>query len=324
MARLGVLGTLVWDRIHASDGHAEPLEGWGGIAYVLGALGAALPDDWEVVPILNIGDDMADAALEFLSTFPRIDLEAGLRRVPEPNNRVELRYHDRDRRTERLRGGVPGWEWAELEPVVAGLDALYVNFITGFELGLETALQLRKGFDGPIYADLHSLFMGVGPHGERYLRPLDDRSAWLRCFDLIQVNEDELACLAHGQGDPWRYAAEIVGDELRAVFVTLGPRGAAYVASPAFGPWPQRWSMGTAAPGERGPVRSGRVGTGVVEHDGDPTGCGDVWGSTGYSRLLAGASLDEALGAANRAAARNVLYRGTRGLHHFLQGRIQT
>ena len=74
-----------------------------------------------------------------------------------PNNRVVLRYQSAERRCERMTGGVPGWTWAELGPMVRDLDALYVNFISGFEMELGTAQALRQGFRGPIYADLHSL-----------------------------------------------------------------------------------------------------------------------------------------------------------------------
>jgi hypothetical protein len=38
---LGVVGTLVWDRIHARDGRAAPVEEWGGIAYALAAASAS-------------------------------------------------------------------------------------------------------------------------------------------------------------------------------------------------------------------------------------------------------------------------------------------
>ena len=56
--------------------------------------------------------------------------------------------------------------------------------------------------------------------------------------------------------------------------------------------------------------------------DGDPTGCGDVWGSTYFSRLLAGDTLVDAIQAAHRAAARNVEYRGATGLANHLRGKL--
>jgi sugar/nucleoside kinase (ribokinase family) len=55
---------------------------------------------------------------------------------------------------------------------------------------------------------------------------------------------------------------------------------------------------------------------------GDPTGCGDVWGATYFSRLLAGDNLDAAILAAHRAAARNAEHRGATGLADHLRGTI--
>jgi len=81
----------------------------------------------------------------------------------------------------------------ELGPLVADLDALYVNFISGFELDLPTAQLLRRGFPGAMYADFHSLFLGKLPDGTRVLQPLADPAAWFACFDVVQLNDEELA-----------------------------------------------------------------------------------------------------------------------------------
>lgn len=328
MPRLGVIGTIVWDRIFARDGRAEPVEEWGGISYALAALAAARPADWEIVPILKVGRDLEEQAMSFLRTLPGLDLDSAVQGVSEPNNRVELRYQDGVRRSERLTGGVPPWEWAELEPILADLDALYINFISGFELGLETALRVRLSFPGPIYADLHSLLLGIEPGGLRTYRPLAAWRDWLRCFDIAQVNEDELGWLAGAWGDPWRFAADVVGDELRLLLVTLGARGAAFVASPAFRGHPCTWRTPGFSPPPTlvvpGAATSGLIAQSAEVDDGDPTGCGDVWGATCFMRLLDGAGLEAAMRAANRAAARNAAHRGATGLHHHLQGRIST
>lgn len=327
MLRLGVLGTMVWDRIYARDGRSVPVEEWGGIAYALAGAAAAAGPDWRIVPIVKVGADLAEPALRCLQSLPGFDLETGVRIVDAPNNRVELRYRDRERRFERLTGGVPPWTWPELEPIVATLDALYINLVSGFELELATAQQLRLAFHGPIYADLHSLFLGVGPDGLRVPRPLEHWPEWLRCFDVVQVNEDELTLLAHAwQGDPWRFAADVVGDATRLLLVTLGERGAAYIAAPAYAPDPLSWHPrglvrpALARPG--GAVRSGRIDTAGVPRAGDPTGCGDVWGATCALRLFRGEHIEDAMRAANNAAARNVEHRGASGLHHHLSGRI--
>jgi len=326
--RVGVLGTMVWDTIHARDGRSVPIEEWGGISYALAAASAAaLPGD-VIVPIIRVGADLADRAFDFFRTLPSVDLTTGIRVVAEPNNRVELRYQDSQRRFEKLSGGIGPWNWAELAPIVTTCDALYVNLISGFELDLLTALALRAGFDGPIYCDLHSLMLGVGPDGTRIPRPLEQWREWLRCFDAVQVNEDELGMLAEAWGDPWRFAGQIVGTMPRLLLVTLGDRGSAYFASPAFTSDPMGWERTRVVPpvenAQQGAVRTQRIPPDLVPREGDPTGCGDVWGATLFFALLESLELDDAMKRANAAAARNVQHRGASGLHHHLQGRIGT
>jgi sugar/nucleoside kinase (ribokinase family) len=326
--RLGIVGTMVWDRIFARDQRREPVEEWGGITYALSAAEAAAQDDWQIVPIIKLGSDLQDRAFSFLRTLPKHQIEHSIQIVSQPNNRVELRYSDSERRTELMSGGVPPWRWEELAPALPSLDALYVNFISGFEMDLDTARRLRIAFPGPIYADLHSLMLGIDQDGMRVPRPLHEWREWIQCFDIVQVNEDELGLLAHFWGDPWRFAAEVVGDELRLLIVTLGARGAAYIASPAYSDNPLQWrrpglhlhkslSATGAAASELIPAEPGGP-------DGDPTGCGDVWGATFFCRLLAGAPLRAAMLEANRMAARNVQHRGASGLHHFLKGKLGT
>lgn len=325
--RLGVVGTMVWDRIFARDQRREPVEEWGGISYALAAAEAAAEDDWQIVPIIKVGSDLQDRAFSYLRSLPKLQLD-NVRIVGEANNRVELHYQDKERRTERLTGGVHPWRWEEIAPALPSLDALYINFISGFEMDLDTARKLRIGFPGPIYTDLHSLMLGIDATGMRVPKPLHEWREWIQCFDIVQVNEDELALLSHFWGDPWRFAAEAVGDELRLLVVTLGSRGAAYIAAPAYSDQPLRWrrpglhvNKGLTQPGA---ASSELIPADTSAGDGDPTGCGDVWGATFFCRLLAGDALRQAMLKANQTAARNVQHRGASGLHHFLKGRLGT
>ncbi|MGQ0816288.1 MAG: carbohydrate kinase family protein [Gemmatimonadota bacterium] len=324
--RLGVVGTMVWDRIYARDMRSGPIEEWGGVTYTLSAFQAAAPANWRIVPIMKVGRDLRQRAFDFLQTLPALDLEQGLVLVDEPNNRVELRYQDAERRCERLTGGVPPWSWDEIAPLLKNIDALYVNFLSGCELSLETAQRLRIGFHGPIYTDLHSLLLGMDASGMRVPKPLAEWREWIQCFDIVQVNEDELALLSYYWGDPWRFAAEVVGEELRLLLVTLGPRGAVYFAAPSFEGNPLTWrhpglhvSKKLATPGS---VVSEKIAAPTTVLEGDPTGSGDVWGATFFMRLLLGDDVRAAMIEANRAGARNVQYRGATGLHQFLKGRI--
>ena len=320
MKRLGVIGSFVWDVIHGRQPHSAPVEEWGGITYSLGALDAALTTDWEIVPIMKIGSDLAVRARQYLGRLRRLAEDAALVEVPYPNNRVELRYYSDERRTEILTGGVPGWNWLALKPLIvaARLDALYVNFLSGWELDLDTALELRRHFSGPMYADLHMLVMAVQPDGLRVLKPLSHVREWCSCFDLLQANEDEIQMLAP---DPMALAATAMHEGTKSLAVTLGPRGAVYFAAPGFDRLADLDR--TSRPSNSvAPIRTELIPAETVTDPLDPTGCGDVWGATYFSRLLAGDMLGEAIRAAHRAAARNVEHRGATGLADHLRGKL--
>jgi len=319
--RVGVIGTFVWDVIHGRGNRASPVEEWGGITYALAGLDAALPPDWEIVPIMKVGSDLASRANGFLRALKRIAPDAALIEVPYANNRVELRYVSDERRTETLSGGVPGWSWIGLKPAIdtSNLDALYINFLSGWELDLETSQVLRSYFKGPIYCDFHMKVTTVAASGLRVLQPLPNVGEWCECFDLLQVNEDEMSMMAP---DPMALAATALARGVRCLVVTMGKRGAVYFAAPEFDALrdlERARPFGT----ELGPIRTAIVPpTAPAETTADPTGCGDVWGATYFSRLLAGDNLLAAMTAAHRAANRNLHHRGATGLAHHLRGEL--
>ncbi len=320
MKRIGVIGSFVWDVIHGRDPRSQPVEEWGGISYTLSGLDAALADDWEIVPLVKVGSDLAARASQFIAGLQHIAPDASIIEVPYPNSRVELRYVSDERRTEILSGGVPGWSWLGLKPVLeaARLDALLINFLTGWELDLETTRLVRQHFRGPIYCDLHMLAWAVQPTGLRTLRPIPNVREWCECFDFLQVNEEEMTMLAP---DSMTLAATALHAGVRSLVVTMGKRGAVYFAAPDFdrlGDFHTPRPLG-ASPG---PVRTALVEAPLVVDAGDPTGCGDVWGATYFSRLLAGGNLSDAIAAAHRAAARNLSHRGATGLANHLRGKI--
>ena len=139
--------------------------------------------------------------------------------------------------------------------------------------------------------------------------------------------------------DAMALAATAMANGVRCLAVTLGRRGAAYFAPGDYdglvvdgaldlSGGPARTAARAAVVGGVGGAAPGPVRTAIVPgvaarvDPGDPTGCGDVWGATHFSRLLAGATLSDAFAAANRAAARNVEHRGATGLGAFLRGEI--
>lgn len=301
MPCLGILGTLVLDRIHRPPADAggesppPPTEDWGGIVYSLEAFESARDNDWTFLPIAKVGADVYGEAVSRVETLPGVERVDGLRRVPEPNNRVELHYHDREGRCERLTGGVPGWRWPELEPLLAACDALYVNFIAGWELDLGAARALRRGFGGPIYADIHSLLLGIDESGVRVRRSLPKRDEWMACFDYIQGNRAEIALVADVD-DPLEAVSRLAERGAEAAFCTLGTAGAAWASADG------KRDVEMLAPVDR---PAGAV---------DPTGCGDAWGAACVATLLAGRSVEAAVRRANRFGAATAGHSGTAGL----------
>ena len=302
MKRLGVVGSMVWDTIYDRDPAQHIAEEWGGISYSLAGLDATLPPDWEIVPLIKVGADLAPRADQFLRSLHHVAPGGRFVMVPEPNNRVTLRYQDAARRCEQMSGGVPRWTWPELGPMVRDLDAMYVNFISGYEMDLATAQFLRRGFRDFLYADLHSLFLGMTDDGTRIPQPLPNAPSWFGCFDYVQVNEDELAQLGP---DPLDAAATMLAGGTRALIVTRGARGVDYFTG--------------------SPVRTERIAAErVVEAPErlDPTGCGDVFGATVVASLIGGAALEAALRSGAHFSARNLTHRGATGLRDHLLGKL--
>jgi sugar/nucleoside kinase (ribokinase family) len=312
--RLGIIGTMVWDTIYGRGDSAEPVEEWGGIAYALAALEVSLPADWEMVPLIKVGQDLASSANAFLHRLTHRSAVARFIEVPEPNNRVTIRYQAADRRAEQLRGGVPAWEWHELGPLVTDLDALYVNLISGFELTLETAQRLRTGFAGSTYVDLHSLFLAVRADGLRTPRELPDVAEWFACFDAVQVNEDELGLIGD---EPLQVAAAAMERGVRLLVVTLAERGAVYFVEGDFNFLNLRTPLGRA----RYPIRTAKVAAPAVEVR-DPTGCGDVFGGAMVAQLVQQVDVEAAVREATALASRNVQFRGATNLQYSLRGAI--
>lgn len=311
--RLGVIGTLVWDEIHGRSAGAGVEHEWGGVAYALAGLDAALDDGWEIVPLIKVGRDRAADARPLLSGLTHRAPDARFVETDAATARVTLYYDRGDRRCGGREGGTAPWTWAELGPMVGDLDALHVNFTTGGELALETAFLLRAGFRGPIYADLHSLVVADAAAPRAPGTP-----NWFRCFDAVQVNEEEMLRM---HPDPMAMAAHVMAGGASLLLVTVGARGAIYVAAPGFDGWQDAPASMLQERNPAGAVRTALVPAPAADVA-DTTGCGDVFGAACMARLLAGAPLESAVREGNRLAARNAAYRGAADLARHLRGEL--
>lgn len=318
---LGVVGTFVLDRIVGLPHRPEPVEDLGGIAYALSAAAATAPDGWALRPVARVGKDASTRVREWLAALGRqsaapVDM-SGVLEVPEPNNRVELRYTSREERTEHLIGGVGGWPSGELAARVAGCDALLVNFISGQEVDLDGAVELRGAFVGPVYADLHSLFLDTADDGAREPRALPEWRRWVASFDAVQMNETELD-LMRGSLDADRAARTALRLGPSVVACTRGSRGVLCWSSAGAAERFRAGLSSVSGGGRREESRDASVTKreipADVVGDADPTGCGDVWGGVMCCRLLAGEDVPAAAEAATRLAGVAAGSRGVTGL----------
>ena len=247
--KVGIVGSLVWDLIYGRDRLAPPTRGVG-----RDRLRARRP---RREPAARLGDRPAHqggarSGAPGRGASPRARATAhpagAASRCPAPNNRVVLHYKSSERRCERMSGGVPGWTWPELGPMVRDLDAIYLNFISGFELCLGTAQALAAGIPGPIYADLHSLFLGMQHDGMRVLQPLPDAppgsaaSTW--------SSSTRTRC-ASSSPDPSTLSAQALGAGMSTAGGDAGPQGRGLRRGPGV-----RWLATVSAASQS--ARSGR------------------------------------------------------------------
>ena len=87
MCVLGVVGTMVWDTIWRDADAGSPMEEWGGITYALAAADAVVPPDFQVLPIVRLGSDLAERGLQFLSELSVIQNHDVVSIVEDPNER---------------------------------------------------------------------------------------------------------------------------------------------------------------------------------------------------------------------------------------------
>jgi sugar/nucleoside kinase (ribokinase family) len=140
------------------------------------------------------------------------------------------------------------------------------------------------------------------------------------CFDVVQLNEDEMRQLSP---DPLSLAVDAIGEGVSLLVVTLSAKGSAYVAAPGFDRLTADGETPRSAVTPFSTMRSALVEAPRIDVL-DPTGCGDVFGAAAAARLFAGDPVEDALRHATTMAARNAVYRGAGGLSHHLRGRLVT
>jgi hypothetical protein len=212
--KLFVIGHSVEDHITSAEGEIiKP----GGIFYTALALTAIKKDD-EIFLCTS-------AEKENYSLFSEVygKCNSGFIQFTDPIPKVLLTIHGEKEREERYKNISRNLEipYSRLKE----FDGILINMITGYDINLDQLKEIRKNFSGIIYMDIHTLSRGMGHHGHRGFRQIENFPEWASCIDIIQANEMELKTLTDKTGDE-DIVREILSYGTRQILLTKGSAGA--------------------------------------------------------------------------------------------------
>lgn len=295
--RIALLGTINRDTIHTADGVTT--ESYGGLLYSILALAEIASEDSAIYPICNVGSDMESVVREKLAPYLHVKFD-GIQFVSEKNPHCFLDYDAEGHKQETLQNDVPQISFAQIEPFL-DCDALCFNFITGRELALETAQQVRAQATALLLMDVHSLTLGMDKNRRRFWRVPSQWEQWLGCVDVVQMNEQEGALLANepldDHGATRRFAERVLGHGPSALMITRSSRGSE-----------------TLFYNGNSDVTIDRFDSVPAGEPCDETGCGDTFLMGFTWAFLQTGDRVRASQFANRVAGINVCLRGIEGI----------
>jgi len=293
--KIGVVGTINRDTVKFPDGSIRL--GWGGILYNLRGLSKRLGDTDLVVPVCNVGADCYAPIMLELKRLKMVDSNR-VARVHKINNHCRLKYHDAERKSEVLEGGVPRLDYRDIEPL-HDCQYILINFISGQDVYLKGLEKFREFYRGEIYTDIHSYTLGRARDGSRYLRTPKYWPRVVQCSDFIQMNRTELAVLISNNFR--EYVNKPVAENMQRVIEILRRRKIS----------PDR-KMFIVTGGAEGctilGVTGDKLNTSKYEPrgsklKGDTTGCGDSFSAGFLAGIARRKSLDDCVATAQEAAS---------------------
>jgi adenosine kinase len=260
-SRLTVIGTITKDTITFPTGKVT--RSFGGILYNILHLALLAPQKIITQPVCNSGSDIYDKVISFLKRFKNVEL-SGISRVEEKNNHVHLFYDWRWTKKEILRNLVPRVEFSQVEPYLNS-DCFLINFISGFDIDLETLRKIVKKTDSRIFMDLHSLVLGIKKNGQRFFKVPVLWREYLKISDIVQMNFKEMQIISgshlKSEKEIREFARTILNLGPEILLVTCGRKGALLYYR------------------KRKKIIGYQSSALKVRDFVDPTGCGDVFSS---------------------------------------------
>ena len=299
--KVAVIGTINKDSIIFPSG--KRTESFGGILYNLSAL-SGLGEKWvEIYPVCNLGYDVYDQVIETLKYHDNIKLP-GINKVRRKNNHAHLLIDKENQRQEILRNRVPVLSFGQIKPFLDS-DAILVNFISGFDIGLNTLKRIRTNSDALIFMDIHSLTLGIHKDGKRFFKTPRSWREYLKQADLVQANLTELSMLSDkklkSSKEIQGFGNHVLSLGPKVLLVTMGEEGALMIY-------------------KEGRTCKLKKCAGIkVQKYKDATGCGDVFSAGFLTNYLHTRNLNQSLVFANRVAAEKCKISGVEGVAKLLK-----
>ncbi|MCI0493582.1 carbohydrate kinase family protein [candidate division KSB1 bacterium] len=294
--KIGVIGTIVKDQIYSADG--TEINSFGGIFYTLSILGNLAAKDDQIYPVCYLGQDIYNEMLSRLSQYQSIRFD-GIKKIAQNNTAVKLIYQNAEQRNEFLSNRFPPLQLEDIG-TIGSMDVWLVNFITGFELSLETFQKFCEQTPGLIFMDFHSLSLDIAENGLRVLRKLPNWEEWIRGVDVLQMNEAEAISLSRNQGATKysliQFGNEVINKNIKIFHITRGSKGSLLF-----------YRNGSE-------VANLEVPPGPVDKVIDVTGCGDAFAAGFIQHYFHSSDVVAATHYANSIAGINCTIRGTEEL----------
>ena len=294
MKKIGIIGAPCIDEIISPTGEMTAQQ-LGGILYSYAAMERlAHEKNYEVTfyPLTFIAEKDTDLLRSFFERLQHFDFVFSPRSAEAQYNRVRLVYTDETNRTEHCISILP-----ELLPehinakLLASLDGLFINMISGFDISIETMEWIRSHTSAHIHLDVHALTLGKLSDRGRHFTPVENWQRWAIAADSVQLNQHEAMYFPPRSSKPYvTMMQEIVDDDReRSVILTRAEKGCI------------AYDITTST---KHIITSEKIETI------DTTGSGDVFGGVFALEKTMGKSLEEAATIANEWAGKNTLIRG--------------
>ena len=299
--KITVIGTITKDTIIFPNG--KTTESFGGILYNVSALSGLGGNRFEIYPVCNLGYDIYDEVMKILGKYQNVKL-GGINMTKRKNNNVFLSIDKRHHKKEVLRNRVPALNFGQVKPFIDS-QVLLVNFISGFDIGLEDLKRIRNNTNGRIFLDIHSLTLGRDRSGKRYLRTPKNWREYIQPVDIIQTNLIELNVLYGGKLRDIKEICEFGNYLLNlgpgVLLVTMGEKGSMMIFR------------------EKDKLKIEKCAGISVQGVTDTTGCGDVFSAGFLTCYLKTNDLVQSLDFANWMAAEKCKISGVEGVANLLR-----